>query len=120
MAANEVILAHDFAAVEPDVVDVAELGNLPAADEAAEIMSDGRAPPTGWRRDDFPPNGPVRRTVWAPPWSLRPPNLEPEEWLSQNQKHKDFFMRRVEVTRSCRLRKTGRAPKILQGDEEDG
>ena len=88
-AANEVILAHDFAAVEPDVADVAELGSFPAADEAAEIISDGRAPPTGWRRDDFPPDGPVRRTVWAPPWSLRPPNIEPEEWLSQNQKHKD-------------------------------
>jgi len=40
-AANEVILAHDFAAIEPDVADVAELGSLPAADEAAEIISDG-------------------------------------------------------------------------------
>ena len=80
----------DYAAVEPDVADVAELGSLPPTDVATELMSDGRAPPTGWRRDDFPPGGPViRRIVWTPPWSLCPPNVEPEAWLSQNEQHKD-------------------------------
>ena len=78
------------AAVKPDVTDVAdvaELGSTPPADVVAELVSDGWAPPIGWRRDDFPAGGPViRKTVWAPPWSLRPPNVEPEVWLSQSKK----------------------------------
>ena len=53
----------DFVAIEPDVEEVAHLGKQPAAAEAGELVSDGRAPPAGWRRDDFPPQGPVRRTV---------------------------------------------------------
>ena len=64
----------DFAAIEPDGEEVVHLGNQPSAAEAGELISDGHAPPAGWRRDDFPPQGPVRRTVWAPPWSLRPPH----------------------------------------------
>ena len=71
----------DFAAVEHDVEEAAHLGDQPSAAEAGEIFSDGRAPPAGWRRDDFPLQGPVRRIVWTPPWSLRPPHLEPEQWL---------------------------------------
>ena len=63
----------DYDAVEPDVADAATLGDQPTAAEEKEIVTDGRAPPTGWRRDDFPLSGPVRRTVWTPPWSLRPP-----------------------------------------------
>ena len=43
----------DYAAVEPDVADVAEHDGTLPAEVAAELVSDGRAPPTGWRRDDF-------------------------------------------------------------------
>ena len=48
----------------------------------------GKAPPKGWRRDDFGKET-VRRTVWTPPWSLRPPTLEPEVWLSLTKKYRD-------------------------------
>ena len=75
------ITNDDFAAIEPGVDEAAYIGDQPTAAEYKEIVSDGRAPGTGWRRDDFPPNGPVRRTVWNPPWSLRPPTWEPEQWL---------------------------------------
>ena len=80
---------HDggYAVVKPDVADVAELGSTPPAEVVAELVCDGRAPPIGWRRDEFPAGGPViRKTVWAPSWSLRPPNVEPELWLSQSKK----------------------------------
>ena len=76
-----------YAAVEPNVADVAELGSTPPVGVVAEMVSDGRAPTTGWRRVDFPAGSPViRKTVWAPPWSLRPPHVEPEVWLSQIKK----------------------------------
>ena len=80
--------AHgDYAAVEPGAADVAELGSIPPADVAKDLVSDGPAPPIGWRRRDFPPGGPViRRIVWAPPWSLRPPNVEPEVWLYKTRR----------------------------------
>ena len=39
----------DYAAVGPDVEEVAELSSLPPPDVAAEVMSAGRDPPTGWR-----------------------------------------------------------------------
>ena len=39
-------------------------------------------------RDDFQAAGPVRRSVYAPPYSLRPPDTEPEVWLSLNKKSK--------------------------------
>ena len=54
---------RDYAAVEPDVEEVAELGSLLSSDVAAKLMSDGHAPPSGWRRDDFPPVGPVVRRI---------------------------------------------------------
>ena len=44
----------DYAAVEPDVEDVADLSSLPSSDVVNELIHDGLAPPTGWRRDDFP------------------------------------------------------------------
>ena len=44
----------NFAAVEPDVEEAAHLGDPPSAAEAGEIVSDGCAPPAGWRRDNFP------------------------------------------------------------------
>ena len=66
---------EDFAAVEPDVEEAAHVGDQPTAAEGREIVSDGRAPPAGWRRNDFPQQGLVRHTVWTPPWSLRPPSL---------------------------------------------
>ena len=80
----------DYVAVEPDVEDVADFSSLPFSDVAKELIHDGRATPTGWRRDDFPPGGAlVRCTVWAPPWTPRPPNIEAEAWLSQNKKHQN-------------------------------
>ena len=53
----------DFAAIEPDVEVAAHIGDQPDAAEGKETVSDGRAPPACWRRGDFPPHGPVRRTV---------------------------------------------------------
>ena len=55
--------------------------------ENREIVCDGRAPPSGWRRDNFGSSGFIGRSVWTPPWRLRSPFLEPEQWLSLNQKH---------------------------------
>ena len=69
---------YDFAVVEPDVEEAAHVGDQPTAAKDKEIFTDGRAPPAGWRRDDFRRNGPIRRPVWTPSWSMRPPTLEPE------------------------------------------
>ena len=71
----------DFAAVEADIDEAAHAGDRPTSAKGREIVSDGRAPLAGLRRDDFPPQGPVRRTVWMPPRSLRPPSHEPEQCL---------------------------------------
>ena len=69
----------DFDPVEPDIAEVADLGGFPSSGVMKELLHDGRSLPSGWRRDDFPPNGSVvLRTVWTPPWSLRPPDVEPE------------------------------------------
>ena len=76
----------DFAAIEPDVAEAEEIGLQPTPAETREIVHDGRSPPIGWRRDDFGTEGVIRRSVWTPPWSTRPPNLEPEQWLSLNKK----------------------------------
>ena len=73
----------DFASLEPDVAETASLGAKPAPVEASELISNGRAPPA-WRRYDIPPKGPVRRSVWTPPYSSRPPDKEPEQWFSLN------------------------------------
>ena len=54
-------------------------------EEAKEIPTSSRAPPSGRRRDDF--GSPIRRSVWTPPWSPRPPHLEPEPWLSLTKTH---------------------------------
>ena len=70
-----------FAACENDLEEAAHLADQHTAAEAGEIVPDGRATPAGRRRNDFAPQGPVRRTVWTPPWSLRAPHLEPKELL---------------------------------------
>ena len=36
----------------------------------------------------------VRRTVWAPPWSTRPPDIEPEPWMSMGYKEKQAARQR--------------------------
>ena len=77
-----------FDPFEPDVAEADRAGDQPTPIEAAELITRGRAPPA-WRRDDFPATGPVRRSVWTPPYSLRPPDKEPEELLPLNQKTKD-------------------------------
>ena len=47
--------AHgDYAAVEPGAADVAELGSIPPADVATDLVSDGRAPPIGVATRRFP------------------------------------------------------------------
>jgi hypothetical protein len=51
--------------------------------EADELVSDGRTSPKGWRIDNF-----RGRLVHVPPWSLRPPTMEPEEWLMVSAKYK--------------------------------
>ena len=65
--------------LEPDVAEAANAGEQPTPAEIAELVTRGRAPPA-WRRYDFLATGPVRRSVWTPPYSLRPPDREPEEW----------------------------------------
>ena len=57
----------DFSSVEPDVEEAANIGHTLTAAEKREIVCDGRAPPSGWRQDDFGSNGVVRHTVWTPP-----------------------------------------------------
>ena len=79
----------DFDPLEPDVGEAGHVSAQPIPTEADELVAiRGRAPPA-WRRDDFPSGGPVRRSVWTPPYSFRPPDKEPEEWVCLNQKHKD-------------------------------
>ena len=79
-----------------DVAEAASAGPQPTPVEHAELVTRGRAPPA-WRRDDFPAAGPVRRSVWTLPYSLRPPDKEPEEWISLNQKAKDELRARWQL-----------------------
>ena len=67
-----------FDPLEPDVAEAARACAQPTPVEAAELITRGSASPS-WRRDGFPAAGPVRRSVWNPPYSLRPPGNEPEE-----------------------------------------
>ena len=62
-----------FDPLEPDVAEAASACARPMPVETAELIARGRAPPA-WRRDDFPAVGPVRRSVWTPPYSMRPPD----------------------------------------------
>ena len=78
-----------FDPLEPDVAEAEHVSAQPTPTEADELIAiRGRAPPA-WRRDDFPAVGPVRRSVWTPPCNLRPPDKQPEEWVSLNQKNED-------------------------------
>ena len=63
--------------LEPDVAEANDTAAQPTPIQDLELVTRGRAPPA-WRRDDFPADGPVRRSVHAPPYSLRPPDTEPE------------------------------------------
>ena len=74
--------------MEPDVAEANDTAAMPTPIEDPELVPRGRAPPA-WRRYDFPATGPVRRSVYAPPYNLRPPDTEPEVWLSLNQQSKD-------------------------------
>ena len=65
----------DFAAIELNVAEAEEIGLQPTPAETREIVCDGRSPPVGWRRDDFGTEGVIRRSVWTPSWSTRPPSL---------------------------------------------
>ena len=62
-----------FDPLEPDVAEAANAGVRPTPAEAAELVTRCRLPPA-WRRNDFPATGPVRRSVWTPPYRLRPPD----------------------------------------------
>ena len=73
-----------FDPLEPDVAEANDTAAMPTPIEDLELVTRGRAPPVR-RRDDFPAAGPVRRSVYAPPYSLRPPDAAPEVWLSLNQ-----------------------------------
>ena len=72
-----------FDPFEPDVAEATSVAVQPTPVEDSELVARGRAP-TAWRRDDFAAVGSVRRSVYTPPYSLRPPDNEPEEWLSLN------------------------------------
>ena len=61
-----------FDPLEPNVAEAAGACAQPTPIEAAEQVTRGRAPPA-WKQDDFPAAGPVRRSVWTPPDSPRPP-----------------------------------------------
>ena len=80
-----------FNPLEPAVTEAASDSAPPTPVEIAELIPRGRDPPA-WRRDDFLAVGPVRRYVWTPRYSLRPPDKEPEEWFSLNQKTKDELL----------------------------
>ena len=64
-----------FDPLELDVAEAASASARPTPVETSELIARGCAPPA-WRRDDFPAVGPVRRSVWTPPCSLRPPDKE--------------------------------------------
>ena len=149
-------------AIEPDTIPDGSIGDQPGAitettdgavqplcdadhvqkpepvsvEEAKEIPTSSRAPPSGWRRDDF--GSPIRRSVWTPPWSLRPPRLEPEQWLSLNKRHQaderqrwraedpdGFATQEARCLNYIRLKNAGRVPKaavcrsILPCDHND-
>ena len=83
------------------------LGNQRAsrleASEVSEIKIDGIKPSEGWRVDRF-----GSKVVSTPPFSMRPPDCEPETWVSVGQKVKQHF--RDEWKR--------RAPHEFQKQEE--
>ena len=99
-----------FDPLEPDVAEAASAGAQPTPLEIAELVTRGRAPPA-WRRDDFPATGPARISAWTPPYSLRPPDKEPEEWffLHANTKyefHAKWKLRDPEGSAAQELRRT--------------
>ena len=65
-----------FDALQPDVAEANDTAAMPTPIEDLELVTRGRAP-LAWRRDDFPAAGPVRRSVYAPPYSRRPPDAKP-------------------------------------------
>ena len=85
-----------FDPFEPDVAEATSTAAQPTPFEESEFVARVRAPPA-WRRDDFPAAGPVRRSVYTPPYSLRPPDTEPEVWLSLNQKSKDELREKLKL-----------------------
>ncbi|CAK0813605.1 unnamed protein product, partial [Prorocentrum cordatum] len=76
-------LAPPPAPVDADLAELAQPAPVAAID-AEVVPGPDRAPPAGWGRDDFGADGVVRGSVWAPPWSTRPPAFEPEVWMSLN------------------------------------
>ena len=110
--------------MEPDVAEANDTAAQPTPIEDLELVTRGRAPPA-WRRDDFQVAGPVRRSVYAPPYSLRPPDTEPEVWLSLRQKSKDELREKLKLrdpegfaTQGLRrndyieMKKIGKVPKV--------
>ena len=85
-----------FDPFEPDVAEATSTAAQPTPVEDAELVARGRAPPA-WRRDYFPAAGPVRRSVYTPPYSLRPPGTAPEVWLSLKQKSKDRLREKLKL-----------------------
>ena len=73
---EEVLPAGGVLRVNADIAD--EIARIQAIQQ--EVVHQDGAPPVGWRIDTFP-RGDAQRHVSTPPWSQRPPNVEPEVWL---------------------------------------
>ena len=58
---------HDFSPIAPDLAEIAVTTPGLSAEEARELPTATRSPPSGWRQDTFPPRGGaigvLRRTV---------------------------------------------------------
>ena len=69
-------MPEDFAPADADRVEAEE---AKTAIEPEVAVLEGGKPPAGWRIDRF---GKERvRLVSVPPWSRRPPDVEPEVWI---------------------------------------
>lgn len=73
--------APGFSEVDPDIKQVESISAGLTRPEAKDIVTSSRDPPSSWRQDVFGSKGIARRTVYAPRRSLRPPHMEPEQWI---------------------------------------
>ena len=74
--------AEQYSIVNPDLECIKSLD----AAKDGEVAVEGNKAPKGWGIDRF-----GYRTISTPPWSLRPPTMEPELWLCFNKVQKQFF-----------------------------
>ena len=71
--------SEDERIAKQNLIDDVNADPAPLQDE--EVVPDGKRAPRGWRIDTF-----GSRSVSVPPWSRRPPDILPEDWMMLSRK----------------------------------